>query len=900
PTWAPQILSGFPMMAMAALGIGYPLTWTHLFLPAHWAEQIYVLAPFLLAPTFTYAYVRKIGRTRLASLLAALSFGYGGLMTNTYGMNGVPTNGLMWLPLLLLVIENARHASLVTSVILATLIYVLSILTGHGQSFMQVGMLALAYGFFVAVSSRGRNVDKAETPLARWQPFVVIFVGMVLAAGVSAFQILETVQAAELSIRNTLSYDTFIAGGFTLPEAVRSFGAPLYHYLEVTTYQAPIVLILALSAIVLAVRKREDRDPRVFFWTAVALLAFVLLLGGNTPLYRWLYHVPIFNLFRRPSRYAFEWTFALSVLAAFGWDAINFRTTRQAVHAPSTLAVRHFVGLGVLLLSAVIGFGWWWAVKHSTTENSYLLWKLGFTTCASFAIVYGWRALATPWRLRVVTGALLLVCFVEPFILIGRWWPGTAKPAARFNTPALTTRWLQQFSPAEQRVYVRANGPDEESAQQPRIDALDRTALFGVANVGGYEPLFFERYSRALGNVEFDSVNPRPGHVATKTLFESRSQVLDILNTHHVVTWPGLAVMPESNLLARAGVRFAPHELGVTLNPSEHVNLRGSKAAGDILALVTSLSNSVPVAQETVVARVRVTTSDGKVVELNLRAGVDTAEWALERPDVRAAIQHRAAPVFDEVPGDAANSFSAQRYWTRLQLGSNVSLDRIEIAHAGSSAAFSLWKATLYDSQTGRSTPLTKDGASETEPLLDPRRWQLVHEVDGVQIIRNLRALPRAWLVAEAEAVDGEEALRRISGESQRPFDPRRTALIEVASDQLPNLPGGSLTTESNARIVSYEPNRMSIETSATTPTVLIVSEMFYAGWEATVDGQVVPVLRTDYLLRGVALPPGRHQVEMRYTAPAARTGAIISLSTLALLGGLAIYSRRRSKQPSI
>ena len=86
----------------------------------------------------------------------------------------------------------------------------------------------------------------------------------------------------------------------------------------------------------------------------------------------------------------------------------------------------------------------------------------------------------------------------------------------------------------------------------------------------------------------------------------------------------------------------------------------------------------------------------------------------------------------------------------------------------------------------------------------------------------------------------------------------------------------------------------MQIETSAPTATVLVVSEIFYPGWTATVDGRPTRLLLTDYLLRGVSLPAGQHTIEMRYTAPAARNGAVLSAFTLCFLVGLALYARRK------
>src|SRR5205085_104908 len=238
--------------------------------------------------------------------------------------------------------------------------------------------------------------------------------------------------------------------------------------------------------------------------------------------------------------------------------------------------------------------------------------------------------------------------------------------------------------------------------------------------------------------------------------------------------------------------------------------------------------------------------------------------------------------------GDATDSFRAQRYWARLSLDARTSVSKIEITNTTQAAALAIWKATLYDSTDKRSTPLTNNAA---RPSLDPARWPKVAEFDGVIVLRNTRACPRAWLVAEAEAVDGEEALRRIRGASTHEFDPRRTALIEARADELPQLPGGAVAPASDARIINYAANKLMIETSAPTPTVLIVSEIFYPGWEAKVDGRATQILLTDYLLRGVALPAGTHIVEMRYAAPAARHGALISALTLLLLCALAIYA---------
>ncbi len=93
-----------------------------------------------------------------------------------------------------------------------------------------------------------------------------------------------------------------------------------------------------------------------------------------------------------------------------------------------------------------------------------------------------------------------------------------------------------------------------------------------------------------------------------------------------------------------------------------------------------------------------------------------------------------------------------------------------------------------------------------------------------------------------------------------------------------------------------YEPNRIVVETDAPSDALLVLSEIFYPGWEAAVDGGARPVVLTNYLLRAVHVPAGRHRVEMRYRAPAARNGAIISALSLAAILALALVARRGAK----
>lgn len=1060
---------------MGQIALGYPLTWGYLFLPGYKAEVIYVLAPFVLAPAFTYVYARELGRSVLASLLAGLAFGYGGMMAGMLSNSGYTSNSVMWMPLMLVGIERCRTRPFAGSLLLTTCAYSLSVLNGHAQTFLFIGLLAIAYAVFVGFALTAST--STEKGLGRWlgwrrlRPLAVILLAICGAAGIAAFQILETSRVTRLSIRHELPYEVFIEGSFTLAAMLKSALMPLHYDLEVTTYVAPLALVLALFAVVVTLR-RSRHEKRIFFWLTVGVVAWILMLGGNNPLYKLIYHVPFLNRFRVPARHSFEWTFAVAILAAYGWDAITALIRKKAPTVRSKLRQRWLPLLSMALLVAAIMVAslWWTTVYHSTGTMSYsrtpypphyyLLWKATFFIALFAAVWFAWLMPRRWLRTGVLTFAVMIACFPEPYILLSRWWFTAAKPAHRFELTTPSTQFLQNNHPQEYRVYSRVNLFVEENAEHPALDPLNLTAVFGLHNVGGYEPLILERYSRALDNVGYDSVTTRPGWKSESTIFDARSHVLDILNTRFVLTYKNTLYAEGCPTITKDGIKVSAGDEPVELTPGASASLAIDEVEADSLALVTSLSNGAEEPQDSPVAVVRVVDIGGRVYEHSLRAGIETAEWAHERPDVRTKVRHNLATVFDGRPGDQSNTFTAYKYWGRINFPGRIRIKRLEIVNTSSSSTVVVWQGSLHNSEQKLSTPLTNplvtfeshrwnvsagkpsnlvdrinftdnpgpvevrpgesvvlnlqnssgdtlalvtslahaaaveqnssvakvrmvlDDGSEFEHHLragvdtsewahersDVRatvrhqlaevfdsnragepgnftayrywtriplnktvsnvqvrivntgdvatlavwkaavfdykpsetkttasepsgRWEPVFDQDNVVIYQNSRTLPRTWLVSEIAATDSERALRVIRGEEDPAFDPKQTALVETDGRPLPSVPGGKLPENASAKIVNSEPHSLTIQTNAAQPTFLVVSEVAYPGWAATIDGVETPIYVTNYLLRGVVLPAGSHRVEMRYTAPWAKAGALVSILSFISVAGLALVS---------
>ncbi len=136
---------------------------------------------------------------------------------------------------------------------------------------------------------------------------------------------------------------------------------------------------------------------------------------------------------------------------------------------------------------------------------------------------------------------------------------------------------------------------------------------------------------------------------------------------------------------------------------------------------------------------------------------------------------------------------------------------------------------------------------------------------------------------------------------SDHRFDVRRAGLFDSASavtavSNVRTLPD-SLSIK--ATVSRYEPGSVSIQLDAPAPrgSALIVSENYYPGWAATVDGKPAVIARADMSLIGVQLPEGARTVELSFTNSTYETGRIITLLALAValaLTGFGVVAERR------
>jgi hypothetical protein len=843
-------------------------------------------------------------------------------------------------------------------VVLAALV-ALQTFAGHQQTLAYSLLLASAYAVANAYSSRESR--------ARYLWSLLFVVAGVLLAAV---QILPTFELLRNSLRAESSYDFFTS--FSLPPRMletflapyvagggdgRLFRAPYVgppYYGEMAGYVGALGLMLAGCAVVFR------RDARTKFWTAVALVCLLLALGRYAPFgfYKLIYYVPVLNLFRVPARHLMEAEFALAVLAGRGLTALS-----AARGARGTLRRAAAVGAVVVVLTFVVvtvGRPAEFQMGRRAPVGLMRAPELFFPLVVACVCAWALWALA---RGRRGAGLLLVGLLALDLAMWGQFtgWRLSSPKADgelwREPEPARLIRERAGADPAAYRILTAPHTFDPQRAPVPPSVSHsaewtlwtqpDVYMMHGVPNAGGYDGFGLARYSRLAGEMKVWGELTDP-----ETTLRGESREIDLLGVRYLISMrakgvtevakgdggksddskttaaPSAPTPTPAQEFPLATQKFGDYMFGVgdlglpNVGAGKSLRFTIAPTLVDRAALVTNLSWSEEVPDGATVGRVTLTARDGRVFELVLRAGVDTAEWAHDRADIRARVRHKRAAVATSYSvGDDKGNYEGHTYVTSFALPEPAEVVGGEITPEPSAKwpdlLLGVFRVSLADSASGKTYPLRREwlsvereargvgvevkdkesggaavkskqsggaGVEGDGAVEGAARWRLVGRTAREEVYENARALPRAWLASEARVLDDEAALGVIRAgrlpDGSR-WEPLRTALVESgaeASARAGGAGGGS------ADVSLYEPNRVDVKTKAGAASILVLGENHYPGWRAYLDGERVEVLRVNFAQRGVRVPAGEHEVSFRYRPGSALAGLVVSLLTAAAL----------------
>jgi len=324
PLWNPLIFCGTPYVGNPQTWPLYPVSALLPFVSASYFINLTVALHVWLAGVGTWLFARRaLGVGMGASLLAAVTFMFGGQFVSKEQFPNM-TQAMAWLPWVLWALDRTLRARRVRDALTLGLVLGLQLLAAHAQMTVLTLYPAAAWAVFRRGERRG---------------FFLLPLALVVACGLAAGQLLPALALFRDAARQRLSFT--VVDRFFLPWAEttnfllpRRHGHPFFgdwaargNLWETCCYVGWVPFALAAWGAVSAWRRRisvpqaRPEAGAARFWTGVFLVGLWLALGGGGGLYFLAYWVlPGFRSFHDPARCLLPACFALSLLAAWGWE----------------------------------------------------------------------------------------------------------------------------------------------------------------------------------------------------------------------------------------------------------------------------------------------------------------------------------------------------------------------------------------------------------------------------------------------------------------------------------------------------------------------------------------------------------------------------------------------------
>jgi len=917
PLWNPYLFGGMPLMAAAQGGVLFPLNWFYLISSAATATNLMVVSTFMLAGLGAFLFARRTGASLGGAIVTSLIWQAGGFLINQIShINIVQTAAL--LPWVLWAMERYVETGSRRRGAIVALLVAAQIFAGHQQTFAYAYLLVIAYGLVMAFAT-----------VAQRKRYISSLVFTVVGVWLAAVQILPTWELLRNSPRANASYDFFssfsmqkkFVATFLAPYIMgggdgRLFRAPYIGQSFYTEY-VPYAGVLAIMLVLIALALRPDR--RAKFWAITVVVGLLLAFGLNSPLhlYRLIYLVPVLNLFRVPARHLLEVHFAVAMLAGQGFTRLSMLKNEQRLKR-RVLVISGLVFVLTCLVVTLLrpsDFRLGREAPMSVMRAPELFMPIVFATLSVLVL---WRLIKD----KPASHFSLIVILAIDLFLWGQfsgWYASSRRiPAELWSVPesvkllrektegvASSYRILTTHLPFEPSVSLSNARPGWVLWTEPDI-----YMMYGIQNAAGYDGFGLQRYSELAGQMKLWGELTD----ANATL-RSNSREIDILNTRYVIARHERPIEKREHDSAEVAVptslfptpeekfgefKFAQNNLSLpNIGLAKRISFQVPPVESDHIALLTNLSFAEDVPDNSVVAHLKLTTTDGRELDFPIRAGVDTADWAYDRPDIKNHIRHKQATVATSYDvSDSQNNYKGHTYVTSFQFPERVAIDHGELSLEPQTqwpgVLLSLFRLSLADSFQQKDYPLTRDmivveniGGSSSKSDPDAR-WKFVARGLDVNIYENKRALPRAWLASDYWVLDDQATLqvvrtgRLADGTS---WDSLHTALVAVQPQNF------SKNASQNGRVdvTDVGPNRIRVKTNAEAASILVLSENDYPGWRAYIDDQPTTILQVNYAQRGVVVAAGEHEVSFVYRPWSVMGGLLISIAALA---GLVIFER--------
>ncbi len=831
PLWNSSQALGKPLAAAMQSAIFFPLKALVFLQPTPLVWNIYLLLRIAIAIGLCFAFLRLIGLRKISSLAGATIFGLSGHYI--FFVAEAHLNVDIVLPLLFIGFELIVRRRPGGWPWLAVAVFLMAV-GGHPETALVGGTFGFLYFIYRLVIDRDNVLKKIGS----------VLLGLGVGVGLSMFLLLPFWEFVGYAY-TIHGPDDHVALGHDLKSMVINLFYPFFYgwpyqpwsdqygaWSGTRNYTGVTALFLVVVSFFDAFRHRRY----IPIFIALFLIAITKQFGLLD--YEWLTHIPFYSAIGYPKYLGPVVALTGAVLAAFGVNALLERSKGWKpwlLVVPAAALFYTVYHLWPFLKLAPANF--------ESIVIAQLLVPAAIGTGALLAVLI-WRF--RPKFLTAVGVVLAVGAIVEMVTLVPNYWPMRVDP---YSKPPYVS-------------FLQEKGVE-------RIFATDyllypnTSSVFGLYDIRDLDAVFVTHYFRYIQEFINPSVVDRYTGMAENsekenlpTMFRD-NQFFNLLNVRYIAT-RHQAITDTSSSLA--------HQLvdGVV---SANVGLRTLKSNNETRPVVFEHPDTT--LQATVTPRSART-------KLLFSVAVDQSTWEKEGDGVKfqVSLAGSTTPLYDFWLDARTNPDHRRWIDGEIDLGRYASrpitLEFKTLAGANNMNDLAGWsRLRLSD-----------------ESVKEDSQYKHVYG-DEVNIYENTQAFPRAFLVGDVTArVDEDEVVAAMKMEG---FDPRVSAVIDSA-DEL-GLTNKEPISFDRVTLISYKDQQVMLDVNAPAKSFLVLSDTYYPGWKAYVDGKETKVYQANLALRGITVEAGNHRVEFRYQPDSFRTGLYLSLASL--LAGLVILLRK-------
>ncbi len=848
PLWNPNLFMGAPFVANSQSGFFYPLNWPlWLTLPTPYAINLTILIHLLIVGSGTYLAGRRcLSLTRAGSMFAALLFGFGGYYTaQVEHINQF--QGLAWFPWLFAVLghginskNNNKNKALTAAAI--GLFLALQLLAGHTQSAFISVVGITAWQMANLISARSvKTSDLAN----RLLPLVIGGLIALMLAGIQIFPAAELTQYSSrqggLPANEALSFSLHPL--LLSPALLPTIGHPQF-----SEYIAMLPLGGLMLAMIGAWRWRSEKGVRAT--VILSILGILLAFGLFNPINQILVRLPVFNLFRVPARWLVLYVFGVSLLAGVGWDALTVRRDLSSIIRP--------LNISAILLATL------------------MIWSIVSVQLARFLPVGAEASVVFP---NIPTWIIWLLELAISYILIRLGYrrrsvrPLYVLAGVVFFTLFLSSRSLPYNNLTTPEAYTDIRPPIARMQAQDGCNLSSKKCTSPSSRILSLSDIFFDVGDQGeLDSIYQAQLPERSRYDYTVAIKQKEIIAPNLPLAYGIASMDGFdgGILPIRNftelmeLVLPEGVKTTDGRL------REHLPAVPEERWLDLFNVGNVITD-----------KVGDTWRSGVFFDVKLETVLNAEN---PKADVGYLPQYEATGLLiisDGMPGQVMVDTTNDQSWIltptpleddlfKVTWPNPATADRITMVacpEVGLNKCDVEWRIlgiTLVDER------------DNTFQSLSPGQYRLIYSGD-VKIYENMDTFPRAFLVYEWFHRPSVEASLQAMRSDE--FDPAVMAVI-VGDDPETTIGQGSGTVTFSR----YSPEQIEMVVDSDSAGLLVLTDSYYPGWKATIDGESTSILQADGLFRAVEVPEGRHKIEMSFEPLSFTAGWIASLTGIFVL----------------